>query len=291
VEKSDEKNRNRWQILQNLAQEKRILDAFALFRENGIEPILIKGSAARFYPSPAQRLSSDIDLAVAAADFEIAKKVLTSEKAALLTVDLHRELRILDQLEWEKLFNNSQLVSIGAEKIRILSDEDNLRVLCVHWLNDGGIHRKRLWDIYWAVKNRTADFDWEKCLSAVSIKRRRWTLAAIETAYRLNGLPIADLPFYEEISQKKTVSDKIIETVLFEWFDKTPLLDLDVAYTDRKRLLVQLRKRLSPNLLQAIIETDSSIGKPFGLIIKTKNFFGRFYLLLKKLPYLVRKKG
>jgi hypothetical protein len=289
---SDDHNLSRWQILQRLVQEKQIAEAFRLFRKNGIEPILIKGwSAARFYPLPEQRLSSDLDLAVGKVDFEKAEHILASGKFAHLTIDLHRELRHLDSLDWDKLFERSKLIPIGTEKIRVLCDEDNLRVLCIHWLNDGGFHRKRLWDLYWAVKNRGPEFEWDKCLNSVSAKHRKRIIGAIEAASRFYGLPIAELPFYDEIKNRRILSQKIVETVLFEWFDKTMLVNLEIVFNDRKRFFKQLKKRISPNLLQAIIETDSDIEYHRIFIIKTKNFYRRLLNLWRKLFNWVSKRS
>jgi len=54
-------NETRWNLLQAKVQETRAIKAFTLFREHGIEPILIKGlSAARFYPEPGSRASVDM---------------------------------------------------------------------------------------------------------------------------------------------------------------------------------------------------------------------------------------
>ena len=53
----------RWNLLQVRAAEVRAVRAFELFREQGIEPILIKGIAAgRYYPESKPRIAVDTDL-------------------------------------------------------------------------------------------------------------------------------------------------------------------------------------------------------------------------------------
>jgi len=55
---ADLENDERWSLLYEKAQEARALQAFELFRQKGIEPVLIKGWAAgRFYPKERARLS------------------------------------------------------------------------------------------------------------------------------------------------------------------------------------------------------------------------------------------
>ena len=185
----------RWNILQRKAQEVRVARAFCLLRSNGIEPVLIKGFAAgRNYPESVIRLSIDTDLAVAAADFQRAYEIAVSSDAEGLAIDLHRELRHLDTLAWDDLFENSELFEIDGGTVRLLRPEDHLRVLCVHWLNDGGTDRGRLWDIYYAVENRPADFDWGRFLDVVSRRRRRWLICAVGLAHRFLGLDISETP-------------------------------------------------------------------------------------------------
>ena len=53
----------------------------------------IKGWAvARFYPTENPRAFADIDLCVAVEDFENAQKILETEKAKRLNIDLHLSL-------------------------------------------------------------------------------------------------------------------------------------------------------------------------------------------------------
>ena len=91
-------------MLQRKVQEHNVLRAFALFRDNGIEPVLIKGlAAAKFYPENIYRPSIDMDMAVSKADYAKASTLLQNLAADGLAIDLHRELRHLDSAEWKDL--------------------------------------------------------------------------------------------------------------------------------------------------------------------------------------------
>jgi hypothetical protein len=155
-------NQIKWKILQQKVFERRIREAFERFRQNDVEPILIKGWAAGLnYPNIYDRVYTDIDLATPGKDFERSLKILSKNN---IFVDLHKELRHLDTLDWTGLFENTRLIKLGDYPIRVLSSEDHLRVMCVHWLNDGGANKEKLWDIYYAVANRPRNFNWDKCL-------------------------------------------------------------------------------------------------------------------------------
>ncbi len=165
------KSDRRWYLIQYKSQEYKIVKTFELFRKNKIEPILIKGwAAAKYYPQKEERLFLDIDICVAPSEFEKAAKILVSCNTEGLMIDLHNGLRHLDTVEWDDLFENTELVELEATNIRVLRPEDHLRVLCVHWLNDGAANKQRLWDIYYAVENRAPDFDWDRCLQTVDEK-------------------------------------------------------------------------------------------------------------------------
>src|SRR5688500_4699209 len=100
-------NDTRWLILRAKIAEENIKTAFRLFRENDVEPILIKGwAAAREYPEGCFRHSSDIDLCVAPIDFDKSLGIIASESGIKLNIDLHKGLRHLDTVGWEHLFEN-----------------------------------------------------------------------------------------------------------------------------------------------------------------------------------------
>ncbi len=139
----------RWNLIQSKLAERRIKQAFQIFRENKVDPILFKGwYSASFYPNKGLRRFIDTDLAVSPSDFASAKKILESSEAQSLIIDLHKGFRHHDTVSWENLFENSQLIKIDEVEIRVMRPEDHLRVICVHWLTDGGEYREKLWDIY-----------------------------------------------------------------------------------------------------------------------------------------------
>lgn len=246
----------RWELLQTAVESRSICSAFRLFRSNGIEPILIKGWAAgRFYPKGTFRPTSDVDLAVAASDFDIADRLCRSTKSEGFAIDLHRELRHLDTCPWNDLFAHSRLVDLDCEQIRVLCPEDHLRVLAVHWLTDGGWFRDRLWDIYYAIENRPADFDWNRCLDSVSPIRRRWVVCVIGLTHKFFDLYVDDLPISDEV---RDLPPWLIKAVEREWSSGVRLLPLYRFTRDPGGFLVQVKKRLPPNPIYATIDMEGS---------------------------------
>lgn len=268
--------------LQQAVFEKRIVASFVLYREHGIEPILIKGwAAAAYYPEKWQRIYTDIDLAIEPDSFSRAVEIWRSDKGNRLDLDIHRGLRHLDTLSWERLFADSQLISLEGGEIRVLRPEDHLRILAVHWLNDGGGYREKLWDIYYLVQNRPADFDWERCLNLVEKNRRRWIVCAIGLAHRFLGLRIDDTPVAREARE---LPDWLVRAVRREWASETRLAELNLR--DPRSFFKQLKKRLPPNPIQATIEMDGDVDRGSRLYYqmsnfcrRTKNFFNKQLLL------------
>ena len=263
----------RWNLLQRKTQEKRSLQAFTLFREHEIEPILIKGlAAARYYPPTQSRFSLDMDLAVSASDFHNATLIAQGPSANGLAIDLHRELRHLDSVEWDDLFANSQVLVFEGGNIRVLRPEDHLRVLAVHWLTDGGSYKERLWDIYYIIHNRTADFDWDRLLNSVSLRRRRWLICTIGLASRYLGLDLDGTPIKDEV---RDLPSWLTNTVEREWKSDMPLMPLHTNLHDRAILMRQIRKRMWPNPITATVMMEGSFDAKIRAFYRIGNILQR----------------
>ncbi len=275
----------RWYLLQEKAMEVRALRAFSLLREAGIEPILIKGlAAARFYPEPGSRASIDMDLAVSADDYEKALEIARSAAANGLAIDLHRELRHLDTVEWSDLFANSQLLELEGGTIRFLRLEDHLRVLCVHWLTDGGSFKERLWDIYYAIQNRPPDFDWARFLDPVSDTRRRWMICTVGLAYHFLDLNLDDTPIKDEA---KDLPAWVIKTVEKEWASETRFRPLETVTHDPIMLLKQIPRRLRPNPIWATVQMEGSFDAKTRVFYQIGSFFQRILPSYKRLSQAI----
>jgi hypothetical protein len=272
---------SKWFALQAKIHEEKIKKAFAIFRASGIEPILIKGwAAARFYNKESDRLYSDIDLCVEPSLFEKASETAQSEEVKKLNVDLHRGFRHLDSVSWENLFENSQLMKVVDSEIRILRPEDHLRVLCVHWLNDGGADKKKLWDIFYAVENRPESFDWDRCLETAGAKRRRWIVCTIGLAHRYLGLSLKNTPIEKEAVE---LPGWLISAVEKEWKSKVRLKPLQTCLTDRKKFTEQILKRIPPNPIQATVELEGHFNDRTRIFYQIGNIFSRAVPSIKRL--------
>lgn len=282
----ESENDGRWLLLRAKVYEEKIKAAFRLFRENGVEPILIKGWAiAREYPNPSQRVYSDIDFCVAPDLFQKCSQFVNDEEFKKLNIDLHCGLRHLDSFLWEDLFENSRLLLVGDVEFRVLCHEDHLRVLCVHWLTDGGVYKEKLLDIYYLIENGSDDFDWDRCLGGISEIRRGWVIKTIGITHRYYNLDVIGLPFFEEL---KDIPKWLIKTLEEEWATDTKLIPLHTLLGNRAEFWKQLKKRVPPNAIQATIDMEGKFDERprfyyqmGSLIIRIKPFLKRVYTSLK----------
>lgn len=273
AEKDVQDDTLRWNLLQKKAQRVRSVRAVEFLRAAGVEPILIKGvTAARFYPNDKIRISVDTDLAVSRTDFAKASDLCRSDAAAGMAIDLHRELRHLDSVDWQDLFDNSVHLDFDEGSVRVLRPEDNLRVLCVHWLNDGGVFRERLWDVYYAVANRPADFDWERFLDVVSKRRRRWLTCTLGLAERYLGLDLADTPVLDEA---RRLPPWLINAIEKEWASEVKPQPLETTVRDRKMFFIQAKSRFRPNPIRATVEMEGSFDARTRFFYRLGNFIMR----------------
>lgn len=293
MEVDQDKNAYYWKILQKQVQEQKIEKLFFIFRDHGFEPILIKGwAAAKNYPEPFQRLSADIDIAVKPSEYAHCQKLLNKQNIS--GVDLHCGLRHLDTVDWDDLFSHSQLVSLNKTDVRVLCAEDHLRIMCVHWLADGGVSKERLWDIFHAVNSRPENFDWKRCLDVVSETRKEWILQTISLAAVYLNLNIEKTP----LSTMSVRHPKwLIKTVEKEWKDEVKIKPLDLCLEDRKEFFRQLNKRFPPNPIQATIEMNARLDEGGRGIYQIKSILFRskpsikriFEAFWQKCKYKIRK--
>jgi hypothetical protein len=187
---------------------------FRLLRSHRIEPILVKGWAvARHYAEPFVRPCGDVDLCVREEQYRAAQAVLKERATGDYSVDLHAGFRNLDDRSFCELMARSELLEIEGESIRVLSPEDHLRVLCYHFLREGGWRPLWLCDISVALESRPYDFDWDLCLGG---KRRRadWVTCAVGLAHRLVGAQLSGTP---AAVRNVRLPGWLVPSILREW--------------------------------------------------------------------------
>lgn len=269
----------KYKLLRYRIYEKKILDVYQLLKTNNFEVVLIKGwAAAENYPKPFLRPIGDIDLAVNPNTFLDAVALTTKLQNG--EIDLHRGLRHLDTLEWSRLFENSRSKKIDNANLKVLCPEDHLRVLCVHWLIDGGAKKDKLWDIYYAVENRPADFDWDRCLNVVSETRRKWILCTIGLAQKYLGLSLKDTPLAGE---KIEIPNWLIKALEKEWRSGILLKPLQYCLRDKRELWRQIKKRMPPNPIQATIDMEGEFDEKSRIKYQIGDIFYRLKLSLKRI--------
>jgi hypothetical protein len=246
----------KWLRLSHAATEQRVADGFRLLGVSS-NAILIKGwSISRFYDPGHYRTSTDIDLLFPATD-SLALSERIKDLRPSVSIDAHFGPRHLDKLTFQDLLDRSYTVELNGVRIRVLADEDNLRITAVHWLTDGGINKDKLWDICYLVKNRKTDFDWIRCLESNGSIRKSWVLAAIATARDHLDLDVSGLP---EEAQDFKLPKWYEQTLEKEWrLGLYPRHRLSTVLTRPALLLEQLKRKFPPNRIAATIDSETAI--------------------------------
>ena len=282
----DLKQTYRLNTLQAVIHEREIRQVIKLLGQEGIEPLLVKGWAvARLYPEQALRPYGDIDLFVPPEQFGKAAKILNSEAGKKFFVDLHRGASHLDTEPLEDLYARAETVALEDERIRVLSPEDHLRVLCVHFLHHGAWRPAGLCDIGLMVENSRADFDWDLCLTKNS-KRAGWVTCTIGLAHQLLGADISGLPI--EASAKR-LPRWLVPAVLKEWENPISINHvvpppLSGSISHPLETFKAIRRRWPPNPIQATVLMNGSFNEWPRIIFQAGSYAARTAKFLKNLP-------
>jgi Uncharacterised nucleotidyltransferase len=270
-----------WYEIYSKSIEWKLQTVFGVFRREGVEPVLIKGWAiGRLYPKCAPRTSTDMDICVASEDYEKAALLYRSPELGSCNIDLHRELRTLDFRDWDDLVRSSETIDVKGTSVRVLCAEDHLRVLCTHWLMDGGAVKNRLWDIYYLIQSRSSNFDWDRCLNNAPDRYRSYIFAVLKLTERFIGLELADAPIEFHETHLPRWLNKAIDS---EWRANTKLQPLLRSLGDKRQFWAQIKKRIPPNPIQATIEESGQIDSGSRLGIQVKNFVNRSHALVRRI--------
>lgn len=278
----------RLHTIQAVLYSDKIRAAFALLRSHGIEPILIKGwASARLYPEVGLRPYGDLDLCVRPEEYERAKSVMESPEGSGCWADLHRGLGRLDERSWDELFERSQLVGLGLDKIRVLGTEDQLRISCVHFLDHGAWRPIWLCDIGAMVEAIRADFDWDSCLGKEK-RRAKWVVSAIGLAHQLLGAEIEDCPISIRSAR---LPGWLVPSVLKEWErpcvrEHAPPELIMVSLRHPARVPKAMLDRW-PNPIEATIRVKGSFNELPRVPFQLKDYLmqtGKFLARLARLP-------
>jgi Uncharacterised nucleotidyltransferase len=208
------RNAYRLQALDQRREKGNIARLAAKLRMAGVQPIVLKGWAvARLYPEPALRPYGDLDLLIRPEQLAAAREVMSRGGYGLLVIDLeHPDLPDLG-FSLHELFARSRVALLGDAEVRVLSPEDQLRLLCLHFLRHGAWRPLWLVDIAVALEARPADFDWDLCLGPNPI-RADYVTCAIGVAHQLLGARVGDTP---AARRAETLPCWLVPAVLTQW--------------------------------------------------------------------------
>ncbi len=263
--------------LQAAIHELEIKAVIALLSKAGIEPILVKGwSIARHFPEPALRPYGDIDLFVRPEDFEQAQQVLAGEEGKKYFVDLHLGSEHLCDQPFEDLWRRSETVKLDGTSVRVLSVEDHLRILCVHFLHHGAWRPAGLCDIGLLVEKFGSKLDWKTCLTA-NPTRASWIECTIRLANRQLDADLTSTPFE---NSTKRMPRWLVPAVLREWNNPVSLEHVvPPPLIDRIRHPLEtfkaIRRRWPPNPIQATVVMEGKFNDWPRLIYQAENFLAR----------------
>jgi hypothetical protein len=224
------RNAFRLSKLHAVIREQETMATYQFLRSRGLAPYIIKGWVnARQYPDPGYRPYGDVDVCLSPEDYQTATAALNDAPSECGTIDLHRpasrqairgrslhkvgdDFMELADRDWDDVVARSVAIPAAGAEIAVLSAEDHLRVLALHYLKHGGYRPLWLCDIAAAVENRAPDFDWDRALGG-DPWRARCVRITLLLAHELLGMKLDGIP-----SDKLSRTPRwLVPTVLREW--------------------------------------------------------------------------
>ena len=241
----------RMQALATKVLERDLVDAVGRLRTIGIDPVLVKGWAiARDYPERGSRPCGDIDLCVPPAQHERSRALLEGKG---LNVDLHPGFPLLEDRAPRELLRRERRVVLDGTEVRMLGEEDHLRLVCLHALKHGLSRALWLVDVAVAVESRSRGFDWDYFFAGDAM-RARWLECTLGLAAQLLG------------AEQPDTGRRPLPAVLPSWLAPATLDAFGVLF--RVRLPVTARRPM--NALRELstrwpngIEASFNLGVPF----------------------------
>lgn len=236
-------------------------------RDAGIEPLLFKGWAiARHYPELALRPTGDVDLFVSAAQSERAARIVRELQTEGFTVDLHTGTEEAEHSTHvtgrtlDDLYARSVTVPLGVTQVRVLSPEDHLHLLVMHFLRHGGWRPLWLCDIAVALETRPREFDWTRALG--NARTADWIACVAGAAHALLGAQVDDTPI---AARAKRIPAWLPRAILREWNDPDYLRHVrPVPLRHLKRNPKAWRTAFRGRWVFNPIESSVKLGAPFN---------------------------
>jgi len=213
------------------------------FEDADIRVILLKGwPVARLYPQSGLRPSGDIDLWVNPRQRDRGEALLR-DLSIVHAVDLeHNQLRRFEDREFEQFYASCETVRLGSAEVKVLRQEEQIRILCLHFLKHGGWRPIWLCDIALLLESGHEKFDWDLCLGK-NPRRARWIGCTVALAHELLEARIPDAAPHGVTAP---APKWLVRTVLREWSDPQP------PRTPALRFLLRAL-RVRPSSLHAIV--------------------------------------
>lgn len=274
-------------LIDSAVHEVEIIDLFKRVRAADIEPLLFKGWAlARLYPDPGLRPYGDHDLWIRSEELDVLYRALAAGDDYAYCVEPHVTFYPQYERSFEEVMTRSRLVSLNGAQIRVPSDEDHLRFICLHFLFHGGWRPLWLCDVALMVESAGSGFDWDRCLSG-NRKHADWLACVIGLAHQLLGADVSGTPVEK---RAKSIPRWLTSAVLEQW-EKGPGMSFaeNLSFSVPRRLLKPAALARSfrehwRNPVQASVEMNAWFNESPRALLQ----FGSFFL---RAPEFVRYFG
>lgn len=271
----------RLQTLKAAVREAEIERLFTLLDGAGVEAVLVKGHAAGLaYAEHGLRPAGDIDLCVRPEHYAAAKEALASPVCARLWVDLHAGFGRLLEAPFGELFERSRVIEVGRARVRVLGEEEHLRLLCLHLLRHGGWRSVWLCDVAASVEARGAGFEWGRVLGSDPL-RAHWVACTLGLARDLLGARTEGTPAARRLPRWLMPSVlRLWESPYARTHEAQPLMK---SAPRRPAAVLGALRRRWPDPVRASVRLGASFDDTPRLPLQLRAFIGRGAHFLSRL--------